>query len=351
MIYSALLLLVLLSCALSLQAAPVPSMKICDFDGCPTVSRMGMGTLHLGDKISGISDPQEINAWIQEAVSLGITLFDMADVYPVKGGEEGSSAKLFGEALALTPGLREQLTLVAKMDIIFPTAIDTTREHLLEQVSFFLDSVGTTYLDILLLHYSNSLMDANMVASLFVDLHADGIVHHFGVSNHYPSKFDLLQSKLDKVSNNEIKLITHEFEASVWNPSYMNYNNAVVDHAYEREIHPLAWCPLGGDPVGGLNRLFKREGTRQLKIMNALKGVGKEMGIHDETVVALTWLLSHPVKFIPLLGTTNLEHLRAQVTAFQHEGQMTNDQWWSIAGKGGLCALGDSQCNYSEYMP
>ena len=56
----------------------VPSMKICDFEGCPVVSRMGMGTLHLGDKISGISDPQEINAWIHEALSLGITLFDMA---------------------------------------------------------------------------------------------------------------------------------------------------------------------------------------------------------------------------------------------------------------------------------
>ena len=64
------------------------------------------------------------------------------DVYPVKGGDEGSSARLFGEALALTPGLREQLTLVAKMDIIFPTAIDTSREHLLEGVNFFLQSLG-----------------------------------------------------------------------------------------------------------------------------------------------------------------------------------------------------------------
>jgi predicted oxidoreductase len=332
-------------------AAPVPSMKICDFEGCPTVSRMGMGTLHLGDKISGISDPQEINAWIHEAVSLGITLFDLADVYPVKGGESGTSIKLFGEALALTPGLREQLTLVAKMDIIFPSAIDTTNDHLHETIDYYLQNLGTNYLDIMLLHYSNSRMDANQVAQFFVELKAKGTVRHFGVSNHYPSKFDLLQKKLDKISNNDIKLVTHEFEASVWNPSYMNYNSALADHAYRNEIHPLAWCPLGGDPIGGLNRLFVREGERQTKILDALTSVGQEMGINDNTVVALTWLLDHPLKFIPLLGTTNIDHLKAQVTAFQYEGKMTNDQWWAIGGKGGLCALGDSQCNYSEYMP
>lgn len=335
----------------SVVATSVPTIKLCAHDDCPTVSRMGMGTLHLGDRISGISDPQEINAWIQEAVSHGITLFDMADVYPVKGGEAGSSAKLFGQALALTPGLREKLTLVAKMDIIFPSAIDTTREHLLKQVSFFLDSIGTTYLDIVLLHYGNAFMDADEVASLFIDLHADNIVKHFGVSNHNPSKFDLLQRKLDELSNNEIKLVTHEFEASVWNPSYMNYDSSVVDHAYSHDIHPLAWCPLGGDPLGGLNRLFVREGTRQTKILRTLKSVGEEMGITDESVVALTWLISHPVKFIPLLGTTNLDRMRVQVTAFQYEGNMTNSQWWDIGGKGGLCALGDNQCNYDEYMP
>ena len=88
-----------------------------------------------------------------------------------------------------------------------------------------------------------------------------------------------------------------------------------------------------------------------MKIRRTLRSVGDELGIEDESVVALTWLIDHPLKFIPLLGTTNLERLRVQVTAFEHEGKMTNDQWWSIGGKGGLCALGDNQCNYSEYMP
>ena len=103
--------------------------------------------------------------------------------------------------------------------------------------------VGTSYLDLVLLHYSNALLDATAVAELFTSLKVDGVVRHFGVSNHSPSKFNLLQKKLDRVSagvsGGPIKLVTHEFEASVWNPSYLNYDSAVADHAYENELHPL----------------------------------------------------------------------------------------------------------------
>lgn len=338
------------SACLATATATVPQIKICDQSSCPSVSRVGMGTLHLGDKISGISDPQEINAWIQQALSLGIDLFDLADVYPVKGGDAGTSAELFGQALALTPGLREQIKIVAKMDIIFPSAIDTTREHLEQTLNWFLDVLHTDYVDIMLLHYSNSFMNGTEVAEFFVDVKKAGKVRHFGVSNHYPSKFDLLQKKLDLVSGGDIQLVTHEFECSVWNPSYLNYNSPLADHAYQNGIHPLAWGSLGGDPIGGLNRLFKRHGDRQRKIKSKLSSVGEEMGIGDETVVALTWLLRHPVGFIPLLGTTNLDHLNAQVTAFDYVGKMSNAQWWEIGAAGGLCAMGDSQCNYKEYM-
>mmetsp|Transcript_1560 Transcript_1560/g.2499 ORF Transcript_1560/g.2499 Transcript_1560/m.2499 type:complete len:346 (-) Transcript_1560:203-1240(-) len=329
--------------------ASVPTIKLCKYESCPTVSRMGMGTLHLGDSISGLTTVEEVQEWIESAVSMGITLFDLADVYPVKGGDAGASATLFGQALAKT-GLRDQVTIVGKMDIIFPNAIDTSREHLQNTLDWYLNVLQTDHLDILLLHYSNSFMNATEVSQFFVDMRAAGKVLHFGVSNHYPSKFDLLQSTLDDLSGGSIKLVTHEFEASVWNPSYMNYDNAIADHAYKLGLHPLAWCPLGGDPVGGLNRLFVRKGTRQLSILRALGQVGKEMGIEDEGVVALVWLLSHPLEFIPLLGTTNLNRMQLQVTAMSYVGSMTNDQWWSIAGKGGLCPLGDSQCNYSEYM-
>lgn len=329
--------------------AKVPQVKLCDRDDCPYVSRIGLGTLHLGDAIGGLSDPVKINELMVAAVEQGITLIDCADVYPVKGGTSGDSAKLLGQAMALTPGLREQLTIVAKMDIIFPNTIDTSREHLSSTVDWFLDALQTDYLDIVLLHYSNSFLNAEEVAELFIELKAAGTVHHFGVSNHYPSKFDLFQSVLQKKSLGDISLVTNEIEVSVWNPGYMNYDNSLVDHSYTNGYRILGWGGLGGDPIGGLNRLFQRKGSRQFEILRALATVGDELGEKDESVVALAWTLSHPAGIIPLIGTTRIDRLQNLISALDLAGRMTTAQWWSIANKGGLCPLGDSQCNYDEY--
>ena len=156
------------------------------------------------------------------------------------------------------------------MDIIFPSAIDTSIEHLDSTLNWFLQVLGTSYIDIMLLHYSNAVMNATAVAQYFSDVKKSGKVHFFGVSNHYPSKFDLLQKKLDKLTGGDIPLVTHEFECSVWNPSYMNYNSPLLDHAYQNGLRVLAWGSLGGDPIGGLNRLFVRKGDRQLQIKHAL---------------------------------------------------------------------------------
>ena len=327
--------------------AIVPSLPLCD-DCDINVSRVGLGTLHIGTE--ELNTTEAVSNWINHAYNnLGITLFDLADVYPVRGGTAGESAKLIGDALSLTPGLREKLTLVCKMDIIFPSAVDTSTEYLTQQINWFLESLKTTYLDVVLIHFSDAKMDANQVAHFFQDLKDKGTVKHFGVSNHYPSKFNLLQKKLDKVTNNNIPLVVTEFECSVWNPSYMNYNSGLMDHAYSNGLHPLCWGAIAGDPIGGPNRLFEKNGLRQQKINKALRSAGEQLGIVDDDVVALLWLLSHPAQVIPLLGSTKTERLSNQVTAFNHLGKMTNDQWWSIASAGGLCAMGDSECNYSEY--
>eukprot|EP01006_Ploeotia_vitrea_P000898 TRINITY_DN103859_c0_g1_i1.p1 TRINITY_DN103859_c0_g1~~TRINITY_DN103859_c0_g1_i1.p1 ORF type:complete len:361 (+),score=18.55 TRINITY_DN103859_c0_g1_i1:22-1104(+) len=326
----------------------VPQVPLCSYEGCPSVSRIGLGTLHLGDKISGISDPQKINEWIQNGLAQGITLIDTADVYPVKGGDAGNSAKLLGDALALTPGLREKLTIVAKMDIIFPSSIDTTSEHLTETLDWFLTSLQTSYVDVLLLHYPDSFMNAEQVAQDFNTFKTNGKVKHFGTSNHYPAHRNVLQSKLNKYN---ITLVTNEIEVSVWNPSYLNYNSALADDAYEKQYKVLAWSSLGGDPIGGLNRLFVRKGKRQLKIKHAVKGVADDLNEEEEAVVALAWVLAHPSEIIPLIGTTRNDRVNMYTErALDLSKKMSSAQWWKIGGAGGLCPLADSQCNYQEYM-
>ena len=238
------------------------------------------------------------------------------------------------------------------MGIIFPSvnqtyaAIDTSADHIISTVDWYLNTIQTDYLDVILLHYPNSFMNTEEVAQTFASLKAAGKVRFFGVSNHYPSHFQALQAACDKVG---IKLVTNEVEISVWNPRYLNYNMGTVDHAYTNGYHNLAWGALAGDSTGGFNRLFTKKGIRQAKILSALEEVGAELGVSDASVMALAWTLSHPSGIIPLIGTTKTDRVNKLVAAIDVAPKINTLQWWKIAGKGGLCALADDQCDYDEY--
>lgn len=175
-------------------------------------------------------------------------------VYIAVGGTPGDSATLLGEAMALTPGLRENITIVCKMDIItFPPSLDTSSEHLTYTVNWFLEKLQTTYLDVILLHFPDSFMNATDVAYTFNQFKTSGSVLNFGTSNHYPSQRKVLQSKLTPYN---IQLVTNEIEVSVWNPRYLNYNSdEVVNDAIMEGYRNLAWGALGGNPLGG-RRLY-----------------------------------------------------------------------------------------------
>ena len=217
--------------------------------------------------------------------------------------------------LKLTPGLREKIVIVAKMDIIFPSTIDTSKEHLLGQVDWFLQALQTTYIDVMLLHYPNSFMNTTEVAEVFLALKRFGVYsnslfvkyrHTFVVDffalvllmdlllglqfwkssplwseqshafahRRTPKATDkgliltflilLFQHKLTQGTlqmKTEIDLVTNEVEVSVWNPGYLNYNSDVIDHAESNGYHVLGWGGLAGDPIGGRNRLFEVRAT------------------------------------------------------------------------------------------
>lgn len=165
--------------------------------------------------------------------------------------------------------------IVAKMGIVFPSTVDTSISHLSETLNWYLTALGTNYVDIVLLHYPSSFTNASAVASLFATWKESGLVKNFGVSNHYPSSRKVLQSKLDSFG---IKLVTNEVEVSAWNPGYLNYDSSIVDDAYISGFRVLGWSAMGGDPVGGLNRLFVRNGQRQRQILRALGDVATQLG-------------------------------------------------------------------------
>jgi len=348
----------------STSSGKVPMVKLCSRADCPTVSRFGMGTLHLGQNPSGggygTSDVTAINTWIQAAVDIGINLFDCSDVYPPTGGSVGNANKVFGQALALTPGLREQIIIVAKMDIA-KAWIDSSSTHLTTVLETnYLGYLSTDYVDIVMLHMPDSYTDAAALAATFVQMYRQGKARHFGLSDHKTHRWDLV----DKMVKAEglPGLVTHEIEFSVWNPSPAAYNNDLTDHAQSVGYRPLAWGPLGGGPLGGLNRLFDTSLTRGVALVAQLNAVGAELGITNQPdVVAIAWLLNHPVGAIPLLGTTNVARMKRQALDALNV-KMTHQQWYSIAEAGNaeagnagsadnFCYLGDLLCDYSLYMP
>lgn len=321
-----LLVLLLLSCVPGLSLVSRISLS----PSGPSVSRIMWGTLHLFDRT-----PAETLELLRVGLSVGITTIDTADVY---GGWSFRNVGILGQALAMQPALRSSLEIIAKMNV--KDGYDSSPEHLDEALTEYLKVLGTNYIDILLLHRQDYLLDVDQVASLFRRWRDEGKVRFFGTSNFSPDTFLNLNSR--------IPLVTNEVEASVWapetiappgsgpiSPNWYFTNNGLVDFHYRRNESVLAWGPLGGDPYARRNRLFVDQGARQTNVLNALRGVGAQIG-EREDIVALAWLLRHPAKIIPIIGTMNATRLVLQSKAETAATKLTAKQWYDIAREVGV---------------
>jgi len=292
----------------------------------PEVSRIAWGTLHLMDA----KTPETVLALIQNALSLGITTFDLSDVY---GGNE-AALKLFGQALNLAPNLRNQIQIIAKMNVLSP-GYDSSRPHLEKILSDYFTYLKTDYIDLLLLHRQDYLLNVTEVSQLFYEWKFSGKVRYFGLSNFDENSFTNLNSR--------IPLVTNEIEVSVWTPETIcpvgsgsisgnKYwtNNGLVDFHYRHNTSVLGYGAVGGDPYGGANRLFGITGPRQTTIRNTLAQIGRDLGA-EEDVVALAWVLRHPANIVPIIGTVNITRMTNQSHAEQVSKQMSVAQWYTIA--------------------
>lgn len=283
--------------------------------GGPQISRLVAGVMRLAE---WDLTPGERVAWIEACLAMGITTFDHADIYGDYRCEE-----LFGEALALDPALRARMQLVTKCGIKLVSerrpahqlkSYDTGPGHIVASVERSLQNLHTDYVDLLLIHRPDPLMNPAEVAEAFQKLHQDGQVLHFGVSNFSPSQFDLLSSYLDR------PLVTNQIEVSLLHLQAL-YDGA-LDQCQQRRIVPMAWSPLGG------GRLFHSaaEQTRQLRLF--LQAVGEELGGASVAQVALAWLLRHPAGIVPVLGSGRVERLREAADAAALH--LTREQWFAI---------------------
>ncbi|MGD8515391.1 MAG: aldo/keto reductase [Anaerolineae bacterium] len=281
----------------------------------PQVSRLALGLWRLADW--DLTKAQILDL-LRASLDLGITTFDHADIYG-----DYRCEKIFGRALALESALREKMQIVTKCGIklLSPNGpaqtikhYDTGYAHITASVEHSLRVLGTDRIDLLLIHRPDPLMDPDQIAEAFGALRQAGKVLHFGVSNFNRSQFALLASRLD------FPLVTNQIELSVLHMDALH--DGTVDQCLQMGIAPMAWSPLGGGAI------FRSDLRQAKRVREALQTVGEEVGGASLDQVALAWILGHPARIVPIVGTGKLERIRSAAGATALE--LSREQWFSI---------------------
>ncbi|THD83454.1 oxidoreductase [Aliigemmobacter aestuarii] len=280
--------------------------------GTVSLSRLVYGMWRLGDDRD--TSPAHVQAKVESCLDQGITTFDQADIY---GGYTAEA--ILGAALKAAPQLRDRMQIVTKCDIVAPVGryadrrvkyYDTTAAHIAASVEASLRDLGTDRIDLLLIHRPDPLMDHFETGEALDALVASGKVRAVGVSNFRPWDFSLLQSAM------ETDLATNQIELSL--SAHEAFTNGDLAFLQENEIAPMAWSPLGG------GRLLAESGA---PLREALQRIAGEQGV-EWSSVAVAWLLRHPARVIPVLGTNSLERIARISDACRVE--MDRQTWFEL---------------------
>ncbi|MEM7458808.1 MAG: aldo/keto reductase [Pseudomonadota bacterium] len=260
-----------------------------------SISRMAYGMWRLGDDAD--TSVKHIQAKIEACLKLGVSTLDQADIYGAYGAEE-----LLGTALKASPALRQQVEIVTKCGIVAPFGrysdksvkhYDTGRAHIQHSVDLSLQLMGIEQIDLLLIHRPDPMMDHVETGAALDELIRSGKVKAVGVSNFKPHDWTLLQSAMSA------RLVTNQIEISVM--AIDAFTNGDIAHLQERNIPPMAWSPLGG---GGLF------GDPRPAVAKDLTRIATRLET-DLASLAYAWLLAHPAKIIPIIGTNSIDRIRA----------------------------------------
>lgn len=281
----------------------------------PTFSRIVAGVMSWGVWGADFS-VKKTEKYINQCLELGISTFDHADIYG-----HYTTEKLFGDATKGSSSLREKMQLISKCGIKLTTpnrpdhaikSYDTSKAHIIESVEKSLENLQTDYLDALLIHRPSPLMYPEEIAEAFEQLHEQGKVLHFGVSNFTASQLDLFSAS--------IPLITNQIEVSLLERA--PFTDGTLDKCLEKGIVPMAWSPMAG------GRLFSNEPNEQdLRIRKVAAPLQEKYNIGlDQLLTA--WLMKHPTDIIPVLGSTKIERLKAATEAL--DIHLTREEWFSL---------------------
>lgn len=257
--------------------------------GPVSLSRIVYGMWRLGDDPD--TSPARVQAKIEACLAQGITSMDQADIY---GGYTAEG--ILGGALRAMPGLRDRIEIVTKCGIIAPVGrhsgarvkhYDTSAAHITASVEASLREMATDRIDLLLIHRPDPLIDPWETGAALDGLVASGKVRAVGVSNFRPWDMRLLQSAMSQ------PLVTNQIELSLG--CHDAFVNGDVAHLMEQKVPPLAWSPLAG---GRLLAVAPEPLRRLLARLGDMAGT-------DWSAVAIAWLLHHPARVLPVIGTND----------------------------------------------
>ncbi|HAX73687.1 MAG TPA: aldo/keto reductase [Firmicutes bacterium] len=300
-------------------------------------SQIALGCMTLGGSWDDTNPSKEVVKTaltaIETALEAGINLFDHADIYT-----RGKSEKVFSEIWETNLTTREEIVIQSKCGIRFANDLfagsaahyDFSYEHIISSVDQILKRLKTEYLDVLLLHRPDALVEPEEVAKAFNELKHQGKVREFGVSNHNAAQISYLQSFLD------VPLVVNQMEMSLLNSQLidegMNVNslanpfemrsNGTLEYCRQHHITLQAWSPLAGGQLSTKNVTQRYEKLSQLiALYGALYGV-------DEEAIIIAWLLRHPAHIQPIIGTRSPQRIIA--AAKGESVALTREQWYAL---------------------
>lgn len=258
------------------------------------------------------------------AYEAGYTLFDHADIY-----SKGLAETIFGQVLSQIPGMRERVVIATKCGVRrpgepgsnIPYRYDFSREHILDSCEGSLKRMGVDCIDLYMLHRPDYLMEPEEVAAAFAQLKEQGKVREFGVSNFLPSQLLTLQSACP------MPLIANQVEISLWQLD--RFNDGTLDQCVRDKIVPLAWSPLAGGRLVSTVGVDMQdpEHARKFRIADTLDALARDKGV-SRVAVALAWLMRAPAGIVPIVGSTNPDHIRA--AALADTVGLSREEWYRL---------------------
>lgn len=267
----------------------------------------------------------EAEYFVQTALEEGANFFDHADIY---GG--GSCEEIFADAIHMNDDIREKIILQSKCGIR-KGMFDFSKDYILEAVDGILKRLKTDYLDVLLLHRPDALVEPEEVAEAFNILESSGKVRHFGISNQNPMQIELLKKSVAQplvanqlqLSITNATMISNGINVNMLNEAAVNRDGSVLDYCRLQDITIQPWSPF---QYGFFEGAFL--GNEQFPELNQkIDEIAGKYGVSNTTIV-IAWLLRHPAHMQPVIGTMNTDRLKDSCKA--SDVYLTREDWYAI---------------------